>query len=379
MYSEIVNFPKLGIDFKIERIAFTVGGMPIYWYGVIIGLGLVLGVLLSYYNAKKVGVNRDRLIDVLIGAIIGGVIGARIYYVVFSWDEYKYDLKQIFAIRNGGLAIYGALILGVAALVLMCRIRKVKLLPALDACAPGILLGQAIGRWGNFVNAEAYGTNTNSIFGMTSLSIKKYLESLVKQGVEGIDPSVPVHPTFFYESIWCFIGVLLLMFVVMKHRKFDGQVFLSYIIWYSFERAFVEGLRTDSLYLGSFRISQVLSVILFVFGILLLYVICKKRKAMGENVAPLYVNTEEGQAAVSGKLYEKKSQMEPETKLTEESVEDSAAELQNVEESAHNASGEDDQCSEDDSTVVPENESETESEQNEATGSADDHDNQNND
>ena len=301
-----VSFPALGLEFTFDRVAFTIGGFSVYWYGLLIGIGFLLGAGYAFANAKKVGVDGDRLIDVVITGLITGVIGARLYYVIFDWDFFKDDLSRIFDIRQGGLAIYGGIIAGVAGGMLMARIRKVRIRPALDLAAAGFLIGQGIGRWGNFINVEAFGDNTVSIFGMTGPKIVGYLTQLKNSGVDwaqSIDPNMPVHPTFLYESVWCLAGFAIIALWLMRRRKYDGEVFLFYLCWYGFGRFFIEGLRTDSLMIGPFRVSQLLALACFVAaGGLLLY-LGRKKKKLGDSFLPLYITTPEGRAVAAGTFY----------------------------------------------------------------------------
>ena len=251
-----VSFPLLGLEFEINRVAFQIGGLKVYWYGIIIAVGFALAVFYAFKNAKKFGVVADKVIDVAIGGIIGGIIGARAYFVIFSWDTFKDDIWGIFRVWEGGIAIYGGLIGGAIAGAIVCRLYKVKFIAMLDVAVVGFLIGQGIGRWGNFVNVEAYGAPMETLmpWGMTSAKIVREL---------GVEAGTLVHPCFLYESLWCLLGVLVLH-LFSKHRRFDGEMALFYCVWYGAERFLVEGLRTDSLYIGSFRVSQVLALILCV-------------------------------------------------------------------------------------------------------------------
>ncbi|MDD3428853.1 MAG: prolipoprotein diacylglyceryl transferase [Oscillospiraceae bacterium] len=261
-----VSFPGLGIiDLAINRVAFTVGSMPVYWYGVIIASGMLLAVLFAYYNAKKFGIDADRMLDVIMLGIVAGVVCARLYYVAFQIENY-HSLWDVINVRDGGLAIYGGVLGAFGIGCLLCKWRKIKILPMFDLTAMGFLIGQGIGRWGNFFNQEAFGSNTTMPWGMYSDGTHNYLaamqETLAQQGII-VDPSMPVHPTFFYESVWCLAGFFLLAWY-MKKRRFDGEITLLYGIWYGAERAVVEGLRTDSLMWGSFRVSQMLAIVIVI-------------------------------------------------------------------------------------------------------------------
>ena len=292
-----IQFPELGWKFSIDPTAFTVFGFQIQWYGIIITIGLILALVYALPKMKRFGLDSDRAIDAVIGGVIGGIIGARIYYVLMRWDEYKWDWKAIVNTRNGGLAIYGGIIGALLVGFIICKIKKIKILPMLDITALGLLIGQGIGRWGNFVNQEAFGTNTDSFLGMTGGTIQRTISEgmsldgdMYKNGLEMLWEK-PVHPCFLYESLWCLLGFVILAFL-SKRRKFDGQIFLMYLAWYGAERFVVEGLRTDSLMLGNIRISQALSAVLFVVSVLLLIVFFIRRKRDPESFV-LYANTEE--------------------------------------------------------------------------------------
>ena len=269
-YNEIV-FPKLGIDLHVNSTAFSIGGLDIQWYGILITLGLVLAMIYAFTQVKKYGLNPDRVLDCIIGGIIGGVVGARAYYVLLNWSDYAGDWKSIFNIRGGGLAIYGGIIGSLLVGFLVAKIRKVKFLPLLDIVGIGFLLGQGIGRWGNFFNQEAFGCNTTLPWGMFSETTRAYLmgSTVTAQSGVTIDPNLPVHPTFLYESIWCFVGFLLL-FRYIKKRKFNGDIALRYMIWYGAGRFWIEALRTDSLMLVpsiGLRASQLVAGIAVVVGV----------------------------------------------------------------------------------------------------------------
>ncbi len=257
-----VQFPNLGLSFDVSRVAFTVFGVNIYWYGVLIGLGMALAVLFAFRKASEFGIDIDRMIDVIIVGFICGVVGGRLYYVVFVDATYEtfFDLIDL---RSGGIAIYGGIIGAALGVIAGCKIRKVPLFPMLDLVGMGFLIGQSIGRWGNFFNQEAFGNNTTGLFGMISPSTTEYLQYnagwLSEQGIF-VDPALPVHPTFLYESVWCAIGFFVLLWY-SKKRKFHGEIALMYVMWYGAGRAVIEGLRTDSLMIGSIRVSQMLGVI----------------------------------------------------------------------------------------------------------------------
>ncbi len=238
-----------------SRVAFTVFGRDVYWYGVLIAAAVLIGIILSYRRAKQYGVKQDDIIDFALWAVPVAVICARLYYVVFEWDIFKGDLLKILRLWEGGLAIYGAVIGGVVTAVIFCRARKISFWSIADIVAPALVLGQAIGRWGNFFNQEAFGIQvTNPAHMWFPLAVR-------------IDATNTIHyATFFYESLWCFLIFVFLM-LMSKRFKHRGDCFLWYVTLYSFERALVEGLRTDSLYIGDVRVSQLLSALLFVAGI----------------------------------------------------------------------------------------------------------------
>lgn len=256
--TNLVSFPGLGLEFELNRVAVTLFGRPIYWYGVIIGCGFLLAVLLCSRWAPRFGVTGDQVMDMLIFAVPAALIGVRAYYVIFNLDLYRradgsLDWAAIFRFSDGGLAIYGGIIAAALALVIFCRVKKISFLAFADLGVHGLLIGQCIGRWGNFMNVEAYGSVTTVPWRMCSESIagqlwhKGLLES--EEAYYAIlDGTLGVHPTFFYESLWNFVGIFLIYFLGKKMRKFDGQIFLSYVLWYGLGRFWIEGMRTDSLY-----------------------------------------------------------------------------------------------------------------------------------
>ena len=296
-----VSFPKLGLEFNINPNALQIGSFRITWYGVIIAVGILLAMLMAFRNAKRFGVSADKLVDVVLGGLIGGVVGARLYYVIFSWDQYKDNLSAIWHTWEGGMAIYGGVIGAFLVGMIVARCHKMRVLPVLDLASLGFLIGQGIGRWGNFVNGEAFGCNTDLPWGMTGTRIVSYLSdtdniaTLTSLGVS-VDPNAPVHPCFLYESIWCLLGFVLLYLYSKKHRRFDGEIFLMYLGWYGFERMIVEGLRTDSLLIGKIRVSQLLAGLLFVACLIAWLVIRGKiRAAHDDNYLRCYALTEQYQ------------------------------------------------------------------------------------
>ncbi len=257
----LVQFPGLGLEFEINRVAFTLFGVPIYWYGVLIGLGVLLAIAFALSQAPRFGLDADRMIDVIVIGLVCGVIGARVYFVIFDTTLEYNTFFDLINLRGGGLAIYGGVIFGFLGALLGCKLRKVPVLPMFDLTAMGFLVGQCLGRWGNFFNQEAFGNNTALPFGMLSPATTAYLAAnqavLAAEGVT-VYPAQPVHPTFLYESLWCALGFLLL-FCYRKKRKFNGEIALFYIMWYGLGRFFIEGLRTDSLMVGPLRVSQVVA------------------------------------------------------------------------------------------------------------------------
>lgn len=267
-YTEVF-FPGLGWEFDVYdtlvEIPFGDNTISIKFYGAIIAFGFTLAVLFGGRKAYVWKMSIDKMLDVLIWGTIGGIVGARAYYVIFEWDYFKNNLDEIIQIWNGGLAIYGGIIGALIAAYFVCKKVDLSFLKLLDLAGMSLLIGQGIGRWGNYTNQEAFGTNTTLPWGMTSDKVVAYINShqaeFAQNGIE-MDPNLPVHPTFLYESLWCLLGFLILFIVCQKFRKFDGQLFLGYGIIYGIERAIVEGLRTDSLYIGdtNLRVSQVLSM-----------------------------------------------------------------------------------------------------------------------
>ncbi|MCI7657010.1 prolipoprotein diacylglyceryl transferase [Anaerotignum sp.] len=274
-------FPNLGIEIDhLSRTAFTVFGQDIYWYGIFIGLGVILGVLLALYEAKRTGQNPDTYLDFIIYAMIISIIGARLYYVIFSWDFYSQHPEKIFAIREGGLAIYGGIIGGVLTAIVYSRVKKKNFWVMADTMAPSLILGQMLGRWGNFFNKEAFGGFTDNLFAMryqlsqvrASDVTPDILQNLVT--VNGVD-YIQVHPTFLYESLWS-LCVFIILLILQRKKKFNGQVCATYFFGYALGRVWIEGLRTDQLCIGNVPVSQALSAVLIIASVVL-YFYCKKK------------------------------------------------------------------------------------------------------
>lgn len=277
-------FPNLGIEIDhLSRTAFTVFGQDIYWYGIFIGLGVILGVLLALHEAKRTGQKSDTYLDFIIYAMIIAIIGARLYYVIFSWDFYSQHPEKIFAIREGGLAIYGGIIGGVLTAIVYSHLKKKSFWVMADTMAPSLILGQMLGRWGNFFNKEAFGGFTDNLFAMryqlsqvrASDVTPDILQNLVT--VNGVD-YIQVHPTFLYESMWS-LCVFIILLILQRKKKFDGQVCATYFFGYALGRVWIEGLRTDQLCIGNVPVSQALSAVLIIASVVL-YVYCKKKAAV---------------------------------------------------------------------------------------------------
>ena len=249
------NILKEGIS--IDRVAFTVPGVnfTVYWYGLLIGIGMLLAIIYGFKKMRSCGIDPDRATDSVISGIIGAIIGARLYYIVFNTEGMK--LTDFFKIRDGGLAIYGGLIGAILVGGIVTKLRGLRLSAMLDVTAPCFLIGQCIGRWGNFFNQEAFGANTDKAWGMLSWKTAAYISDHYDT-LTDVDAFKPIHPCFLYESLWCLLGFVLLH-LYFKHRKFDGEIFLMYTFWYGLGRFFIEGLRTDSLYLGQIRVSQLVA------------------------------------------------------------------------------------------------------------------------
>lgn len=247
-----------------DRVAFTIFGLDVMWYGLLIGGGFLLAALIAYKRAPKHGIKPDFILDLVIWMVPAAIIGARAYYVIFSWEDFSGDWSKIFDVRSGGLAIHGGLILCFLVGYFVCRHCKQSFIATADLAAVVIPLAQAIGRWGNFFNEEAHG-------GPTDLPWAQIING------------VGYHPTFLYESIWCFLLFLFLLWFDNHRRSFDGQIICLYTMLYSVERFFVEGLRTDSLMIGPLRQAQVISIVLFAAGLVLYFVLKKRHEKIDKN------------------------------------------------------------------------------------------------
>ena len=241
-----ISFPFLGVEVNPPR-TFSLGPLTIHFYGLAIGLGLILAVLYACRRSKAFGLKEDDILDGVLWITPFAILCARIYYVAFSWEDYADNLWSVFAIWEGGIAVYGSVIGAVIGVIVLCKVKKLKVATVLDITLLGFFIGQILGRWGNFFNREAFGAATDSFFRMG-------LYNTVAGQWEYY------HPTFLYESVWNLVGFILLHFL-SGHRKYDGQIALGYAAWYGLGRCFIEGLRVDSLYWGPFRVSQVLAAL----------------------------------------------------------------------------------------------------------------------
>ena len=266
--STTVSFPGLGIgEFSVDRVAFELFGKPIYWYGIIIMLGIVAAFIHAIIRSKREGFTTDDVLDMGIFTVLFGVLGARLYYVVTTLDTHEYkNFIDVIAVWEGGLAIYGGIIAGCTALVLTAVYKKINPLKVMDAVGPGVMLAQAIGRWGNFMNGEAFGYEVAE-----GSLLYPFRMGLISDYTHTGSTMHYYHPTFLYESLWNIAGFVFICLIYRK-KKFNGQIALTYFAWYGFGRMFIEGLRTDSLYVGPFRISQVVGLVCFVAGMTLMVV-----------------------------------------------------------------------------------------------------------
>ena len=269
-----ITFPNLGISVNPSPVAFTIFGKDIYWYGIIIATGFILATIYAMKRSKQFGLTEDNILDMLLVAVPVAIICARAYYCVFYWDLYKDNPISALYIWEGGLAIYGGVIGALIAVAIFCKVKKMPFGPLADIGGLGLLIGQMIGRWGNFINREAHGAVT---------------DSFLKMGIADAAGNVTYYqPTFLYESLWNLVGFIMLHFY-SKRRKFDGEVFLLYLAWYGLGRAWIEGLRTDSLYLfgTGIRVSQLLAILSCVGAVAAIIFIRYRKKPQPEQ---LYVN-----------------------------------------------------------------------------------------
>ena len=271
-----IDFPNIGIHLQSVGDHISVFGFDIAYYGIIIGIGILVGLFIAVAEAKRTGQKADDYYDLVIYAVIFSIIGARAYYVIFSWDMYKDDLKSILNIRQGGLAIYGGVIAAVITVFVFARIKKLSPYLILDTAGLGLVSGQMIGRWGNFFNREAFGEYTDSLFAMRlpeDAVRQSDITDLMRQHMETVNGVnyIQVHPTYLYESLWCLM-VLVILLLYRKHKKFDGEVFLIYLMGYGLGRVWIEGLRTDQLLLPKvgLPVSQLLAGTLVVVSLILI-------------------------------------------------------------------------------------------------------------
>lgn len=283
-----ISFPNLGIHLENVGQSISVFGFEIAYYGMIIGLGVIAGILMAVHEAKRTKQDPDTYYDLAMYAVVLSVIGARIYYVIFSWDSYKDDLLSIFNIRQGGLAIYGGVITAIIVVFVFARVKKLSFGQMTDTAGLGLILGQIIGRWGNFFNREAFGEYTDNLLAMR-LPLDAVRSSdvteLMREHMEVIDgiSYIQVHPTFLYESLWN-LAVLVGLLLWRKHKKFQGEIFLLYLLGYGVGRFWIEGLRTDQLLIPGMElpVSQVLAVVLVVVSTFTIVLLRKKIRKLSE-------------------------------------------------------------------------------------------------
>ena len=283
-----ISFPNLGIHLENVGQSISVFGFEIAYYGMIIGLGVIAGILMAVHEAKRTKQDPDTYYDLAMYAVVLSVIGARIYYVIFSWDSYKDDLLSIFNIRQGGLAIYGGVITAIIVVFVFARVKKLSFGQMTDTAGLGLILGQIIGRWGNFFNREAFGEYTDNLLAMR-LPLDAVRSSdvteLMREHMEVIDgiSYIQMHPTFLYESLWN-LAVLVGLLLWRKHKKFQGEIFLLYLLGYGVGRFWIEGLRTDQLLIPGMElpVSQVLAVVLVVVSTFTIVLLRKKVRKLSE-------------------------------------------------------------------------------------------------
>ncbi len=271
-----ITFPYLGLEFHLNETV-DIFGFKIYWYAIIIATGMLIAITIAFFEFKKRGLKSDDLADFVLFAIPLGILGARLYYVIFDWDYYAANPGDILAIWKGGLAIYGGVIVGCIVAIVYTRIKKISFLWFADVATVGLFIAQSLGRWGNFVNAEAFGS-------LTSLPWAMVVEG---PNVKPYSPFGPCHPTFLYESLWNLTGFLISYFIIYRLLKTDGYSFAYYLIWYGTGRFFIESLRTDSLWLikDVVRVSQVVAIVSVIGGVItLLYIKNCKKKVKTQNL-----------------------------------------------------------------------------------------------
>lgn len=276
-----IAFPGLGIDmFSIDPVAIRLFGLEIRWYGLIIVMGILLAFSQAFYRSKREGFTKDDMLDLFIYTVLCGVVGARLYYVLTSLEKYD-NFWQFFQIWNGGIGIYGGIIGGCIGIFAVCKVKKKSFIRAFDMAAPAVMVGQIIGRWGNFCNGEAFGDSTKfeffgKVFETPNASSLPWMMQVNSYASDY--ETVIAHPTFLYESLWNIIGLAIINSVYSK-KKFDGQICLMYFAWYGFGRMFIEGLRADSLYVGGIKISQLIGLLCAVFcTAAIIFILIKKKR-----------------------------------------------------------------------------------------------------
>ena len=267
-----IDFPNLGIHLKSVGDHITVFGFDIAYYGIVIGIGILAGLMMAVMEAKRTHQNVEDYYDLAIYGVIFSIIGARAYYVIFSWDMYKDDIKSIINIREGGLAIYGGVITAIIVVFIFAKIKKISPFLLFDTGGFGLITGQMIGRWGNFFNREAFGGYTDNLFAMqlpvSAVRVHEITDEMwAHVQIIGGEQFIQVHPTFLYESLWN-VGVICFLYWYRKRKKFQGELFLTYLLGYGLGRAWIEGLRTDQLQIGmtGIPVSQMLACILVIFS-----------------------------------------------------------------------------------------------------------------
>ena len=315
-----LSFPGLGIEpFHIDRIAFSVLGRDVAWYGILITLGMILAVLMAIRLAKKEGISADDITDFAFIVILAGVVGARAYYVIFTWNEFGYlvtdgsfwhnlgrTLYNCVAVWEGGLAIYGGVLAGLLTGFIFARRKKISFLKIFDILAAVVLIGQVIGRWGNFINIEAYGAETTLPWRMGILT---YGPALMDNGNLALTKEIYVHPTFLYESLWNLCALLIIHLGLYPRKKFDGEIFCFYLMWYGFGRMLIESLRTDSLMLGNLRVSQGVGFLSCIVGVMLMIALTKKARktqAADADYKPVYADGDDKEPAAEPQSGEEK-------------------------------------------------------------------------
>jgi phosphatidylglycerol:prolipoprotein diacylglycerol transferase len=312
--TNVIEFPNVGIALNIDRIAFEILGVGIYWYGMIICTAIVLGILYAIKSATKVGLLPDIVFDAAFWGVLFGVVGARTYFVLFSERSYTFT-EAVFGLRDGGLAFYGGVIGAFIGVGIVLRHKKVRLAPAADLMGAGFLLGIAIGRWGNFFNQEAFGAATAGElpWGMTGSLIRTSPEVTAAVQAGGNFDSVLVHPCFLYESLWCIVGFVFLHIYMRKVQTFDSEVFMLFVVWYGTGRAFIESLRLDSLMVGDVRVSQALAITSASIALITFIVTkIKTQKARAAGVVVRYKDTDENKALMEKHVYNTKLEREKE-------------------------------------------------------------------